>query len=57
MPKTISKRDSDVNNNVSGWDKAIEDARKGIRRLELAIQTYEERRASGEPWPGTAGKG
>jgi len=42
-----------VKNNLSGWDKAIEDAKKGIRRLEIAIDDCRAKKAAGEPWPGT----
>lgn len=31
------------------WDKAIEDAKKGVRRLERAIEFFKEARDAGEP--------
>jgi hypothetical protein len=52
MPKILSKRDSHVNNNLSGWDKAIADAEKGIARLKAAIEDCKAKKAAGEPWPG-----
>jgi hypothetical protein len=42
--KTSSKK--------SGWDKAIADAKERIRKLKSAIEVYEVRRDTGEPWPG-----
>lgn len=46
--------DSDITQakTLTQWDKAILDARNGIKRLELAIQTCEEMKAKGESWPG-----
>ncbi len=41
---------------LSGWDEAISDAKKGIERLKAAIAHCEEMKATGEPWPGSAGK-
>jgi hypothetical protein len=52
MLKTISKRDNEVKNNLSGWDKLIADARKGIARLTIAIEDGEAKKAAGVPWPG-----
>jgi hypothetical protein len=52
MPKILSKRDSHVKNNLSGWDKAIADAKRGIARLKAAIEDCEAKKAAGEPWPG-----
>ena len=43
---------SKCENNLSGWDRAIADAKKGIKRLELTIDTFTERRDAGEPWLG-----
>ena len=40
-----------------GWDKAIEDAKKRIARLQTVIATCEEKRAKGEPWPGEPQEG
>jgi hypothetical protein len=54
MPKTISNRDNNVKENLSGWDKAIEDARKGIARLQAAIEDCLAKKAAGEPWPGAS---
>lgn len=62
MRNILSKRDSTCQaNNLSGrcngWDRAIRDAKRGIERLQLAIEFFENRKASGEPWQGdeTAG--
>jgi hypothetical protein len=56
MSNTITKRDNSVKHNLSknynGWDKAIADAEWHIHQLELAILTYKERKAAGDPWPG-----
>lgn len=52
MPRIISKRDNSVKNNLSGWDKAIADAKNGIARLKTAIEDCKAKKASGEPWPG-----
>jgi hypothetical protein len=52
MRTTISKRDNVVKENLSGWDKAIEDAQKGIRRLKIAIEDCQAKKKAGEPWPG-----
>jgi hypothetical protein len=37
---------------LTEWDKAIVDAKRGIRRLELAIETCQRMKAAGEAWPG-----
>jgi hypothetical protein len=37
----------------SGWDAAISDAQKRIKKLETAISVCEEKKANGEPWPGS----
>ncbi len=47
-----NKRDKKQRKSLSGWDKAIVDAQKGIERLKLAIETCREKKAAGEPWPG-----
>ena len=36
-----------------GWDEAIKDAKKHIARLQTVIATCEEKKAKGEPWPGS----
>ena len=54
MPKTISKRYKESREKLSGWDNAIADAEKSIKRLQLAIKTFLEMKAAGEPWPGDA---
>jgi hypothetical protein len=46
------KRDKKSTKILTEWDKAIEDARKGIRRLEIAIEDCLAKKAAGEPWPG-----
>lgn len=60
MPCSLSKCDNKVKENLggnlSGWDKAINDAKRMIVRLQRAVKTYAERRDAGELWPGeTAG--
>jgi hypothetical protein len=52
MAKIISKKDRLSRQNLSGWDKASEDAKKGIERLKAVISHCEEMKATGEPWPG-----
>lgn len=42
-------------NNLAGWDYAIRQALDKISSLKVAIQTFEQMRDSGEPWPGTSG--
>jgi hypothetical protein len=53
---TISKQDKDQEKTLSKWDNAIQDAEKGIKRLERAIRICREKRAAGEPWPGSVPK-
>jgi hypothetical protein len=36
----------------SGWDRAIRDAKKRIKDLQLSIEVFKERKMAGEPWPG-----
>jgi hypothetical protein len=50
----ITKTDNDQLKSFTEWDNAIEDAKKGIKRLEGAIETYKEMKRIGEPWPGSA---
>jgi hypothetical protein len=50
----ITETDICQSQKLTEWDKAILDAKKGIRRLELAIETCEQMKAKGEPWPGKA---
>jgi hypothetical protein len=54
-----SKKDKNVDNNVTSWESAIYDsqkhireARSRIRQLEKSIKVFEEMVAAGEPWPG-----
>ena len=54
MVNSLSKRDKLVKDNLSGWDKAISDAKKGIARLKIAVADCEAKKAAGEPWPGTS---
>ena len=54
MPKSLSKRDKIVKDNLSNWDKAIADAKRGIERLKAVIQDCSAKKAAGEPWPGSA---
>jgi hypothetical protein len=39
---------------LNGWDKAIEEAKAQIEKLQTAINVFEKKKADGEPWPGTA---
>jgi hypothetical protein len=52
MPVSISKRDKCVKENLSGWDKAIADAERGIARLKAALSHSIAMKKAGEPWPG-----
>jgi hypothetical protein len=52
MSTIISKQDKLSRDKLSGWDKMIQDAKQRIARLELVIQDCEEKKATGEPWPG-----
>ena len=38
---------------TSGWDQMITDARERIKKLELSIKVFTQKKESGEPWPGT----
>jgi hypothetical protein len=55
MSKSISKQDKPVKENLSGWDKAIVDLERHLVRIKAALSHAKERRAAGEPWPGTSG--
>jgi len=46
------KRDKSVKHNLSGWDKAIAGAKKGIARLKAALEHAVAMKEAGEPWPG-----
>jgi hypothetical protein len=46
-----------LNKRKTGWDNAIEEAKKNIDRLETAINVFEKKKAEGEPWPGTQTRG
>jgi hypothetical protein len=50
--KVITKRDNPQQKDRTMWDKAIEDARRLIKRLETAVRFFEESRDAGEGWPG-----
>lgn len=52
MSQVLSKSEKKSTENLSKWNKAIADAKKGIHRLELAIETCQQMRDAGEPWPG-----
>ncbi len=41
----------------TGWDKAIQEAKRSIDKLETAINVFEKKKAAGEPWPGTQSQG
>jgi hypothetical protein len=38
--------------NVTGWDRAISDAKAKIRSLNHSITIFELRKAVGDVWPG-----
>lgn len=38
----------------TGWDKAIADAKERIKKLELSISVFQERKNAGDPWPGNS---
>ena len=40
---------------LTGWDTAIEDAKKRIQKLQTVIEVCKEKKAAGEPWPGENG--
>ena len=40
-----------VKQRINYWDAAITEARKGIDRLQTAINVFEKKKAAGEPWP------
>lgn len=48
----MSKSIKNVKNNLSGWDKAIADAERGIARLKAALSHALAMKKAGEPWPG-----
>ena len=37
---------------AAGWDCAIKDCEKHIKKLQAAIRVFKKKKASGEPWPG-----
>src|SRR5271155_1020606 len=37
----------------AGWERAIVQTKAKIARLQAAVRVFEERKAAGEPWPGT----
>jgi hypothetical protein len=43
--------------NLSGWDQVILEAQRRIKELRFTIKIYRERKARGEPWPGTQSQG
>jgi predicted translin family RNA/ssDNA-binding protein len=51
QPKDISKQDNCQDKSLSEWDNAIEHAKKSIERLKRAIQTFQENKKAGTPWP------
>jgi hypothetical protein len=53
MSRIITNQDNLSSENLTKWDNAIAEAKKGIKRLVLAIQGFEEKKAAGTPWPGT----
>lgn len=46
-----------TNDELFGWDAMIRDARKKIEDLNFSIKVFEQRKAMGEPWPGTQSQG
>jgi hypothetical protein len=58
MHKRLSRaRRNKSEENQRGWDWAISEVRSKIVGLETAIHVFEERKAAGEPWPGTQAAG
>ncbi len=47
------KKNCKTDENATGWDAMIRDARKRIEDLNFSIKVFERRKASGEPWPGS----
>jgi hypothetical protein len=42
---------------MTGWDRAIEDAKKHIDRLKMVVRVFEKKKATaGEPWPDSTQK-
>jgi len=35
---------------TTGWDQMIADARERIRKLELSIKVFSQKKERGEPW-------
>ena len=52
MGNNLSKRDNEVKEKISGWDKAIESAEMNIERLKTAIGHFRDMKAAGIAWPG-----
>ena len=53
MSNVCQEKSERKQSKLSGWDRAIEDAKKKIRRLEFSISVFRKRKRSGESWPGT----
>jgi hypothetical protein len=51
MSKVIIKQDNSQDKKLSGWDKIIADAQKGIERLKRTIEACHAKKKAGEPWP------
>ena len=45
----VSKKPKKV---LTGWDRAIADAKERIKRLKFTIEVYREHKKAGEVWPG-----
>jgi hypothetical protein len=50
MNKSMISKNKSVEK-VSGWDRAIADAKTKIRKLRESIAVFESRKAAGEVWP------
>lgn len=48
-----SAKQKNMRNVPDGWEWAIGQVKSKIKRLEVAAKVFEERKAAGEPWPGS----
>jgi hypothetical protein len=52
MSNTCQAKNALARKNISGWDRAIADAKARIKKLEFSIRVFRQRKRNGEPWPG-----
>ena len=50
MPKTCQGENRPKPKKVSGWDRAIADAKMRIKKLEFSIRVFRQRKKAGEEW-------